>query len=96
MSHYNHSAKDVVFLVARSFSKCVVNTHSKASNSTDQKTAKLSLELSEERRGPLLWKFNNALVDDEEYVKHLKENNPIIGEKYREFDDHRLKCELMQ
>ena len=60
MSHYNHSAKDVVFLVARSFSKCVVNIHSKASNTTDQKAIKLSLELAEERRDPLVWKFNNA------------------------------------
>ena len=84
------------FLVARSFSKCVVNIHSKASNATAQKAMERSLELSEERRGPLMWKFNNAFVDDEKYVNHIIENNPIIGEKYREFHDHRLKWELMQ
>ena len=46
----------------------------------------------------IYWKFNNALFDYEEYyyVNHIKENNPFIGEKYRELDDHRLKWELMQ
>jgi len=72
------------FLVARSFSNCVVNINTKASNAPDHKAIKLSLQLSEERRGPGLWKFNNSLVDDVEYVNHMKENYPIIGEKYRD------------
>ena len=79
------------FLVAYSLSKCVVNIHTKASKAPDHNAIKLSLELSEERRGPGLWKFNNALVDDEEYVNRIKANYPIIGEKYRDLDDHRLK-----
>ena len=40
------------FLVARSLSKCVVKIHTKASNAPDHNAIKLSLELSEERRGP--------------------------------------------
>ena len=32
---------------------------------------KLFQELSEERRGPGLWKFNNALFDDEEYLNRI-------------------------
>ena len=84
------------FLVALSLSKCVVNIHTKASNAPDHNAIKLSLELSEERRGPGLWKFNNALIDDEEYVNRIKANYPIIGEKYRDLDDHRLKWELIK
>ena len=83
-------------LVALSLSKWVVNIHTKASNAPDHNAIKLSLELSEERRGPGLWKFNNALVDDEEYVNRIKANYPIIGEKYRDLDDHRLKWELIK
>ena len=75
------------FLVARSFSTCVANIHTKASNAPDHNAIKLSLEFLEERRGPGLWKFNNALVDDEEYVSRIKVNYPIIGEKYRDLDD---------
>ena len=50
----------------------------------------------EERRGPGLWKFNNTIVDDEEYINLIKENYPVIGEKYRDLDDHRLKWELIK
>ena len=84
------------FLVAHSFSDCVVNKDTEASNAPDYKARKLSLELTEDRRGPGLWKCNNSLVHDEEYVKHIKENYPIIGEKYRDLDDHRLKWSLLK
>ena len=57
---------------------------------------KLSLNFLEERRDPGLWKFNNALVDDEEYVSCIKVNYPIIDEKYRDLDDHRLRWELIE
>ena len=80
-----------LFLVARSFSQCVVNMHAKASNATDHKAIKLSLELLGEKPGPGLWKFNNALVDHEEKVKSIKENYPIKVKKYQDLDDHRLK-----
>ena len=73
-----------------------MNIDTKASNAPDHKAVKLSLQLSEERRGPGLWKFNNSLVDDEEYVNRIKQNYPITGEKYRDLDDHRLKWELIK
>ena len=88
--------KNRFFLVARSFSKLVVSVDTKASNAPDHKAIKLSLKLSDEKRGPGLWKFNNSLVDDEDYVNRIKENYPIIGEKYRDLDDHRLKWGLIK
>ena len=84
------------FLVAHCLSKCLVNIQTKVSNAPDHNAIKLSLEPSEERQGPGLWKFNNALVDDEEYVNRVKANYPIIGEKCRDLNDHRLKCQLIQ
>lgn len=68
--------KDRLFL-ACSFSNCVVNIHTKASNAPNHKAIKLSLELSEERQSPGLWKFNNTLADDEEYLNCIRENDPI-------------------
>ena len=40
------------FLVARFLSKCVVNIHTKASNAPNHNAIKLSLEPSEEKKGP--------------------------------------------
>ena len=65
------------FRVARSFSKCVVIINTKVSNATDHKAIKLSLELSEQRRGPGLWMFNNSLVDDEEHANRIKKIIPF-------------------
>ena len=45
---------------------------------------------------PKLWKLNNSLVDDEGYVNRIKENYTIIGEKYLDLDDQRLKWELIK
>ena len=100
-SSYESQAQNVcsmiyLFLVTGSFSQCVVNIHAKASNATDHKAIKFSLELLGEKRGPGLWKFNNALVDHEEYVNRIKENYSITGEKYQDLDDHRLKWELIK
>ena len=58
-----------------------MNIHAKASNATDHKAIKFSLELLGEKRGPRLSNFNNALVDHEEYVNRIKENDSITGEK---------------
>ena len=61
------------FLVARPLTNWVLNIETKASNAPDHKAIKLTLKLLEEKRGPGLWKFNNSLVEDEEYVKLIKE-----------------------
>ena len=74
----------------------VLNIETKASNAPDHKAIKLTLKPLGVKRGPGLWKFNNSLVEDEEYVKLIKENYPIIGEKYRELEDKRLCWELIK
>ena len=84
------------FLVARPLTNWVLNIETKASNAPDHKAIKLTLKPLGVKRGPGLWKFNNSLVEDEEYVKLIKENYPIIGEKYRELEDKRLCWELIK
>lgn len=44
------------------------------------------------KRGPGLWKFNKALLEDEEYVNLIRENYvyAYISEKYSGQEDKRL------
>ena len=84
------------FLVARPLTNWVLNIETKASNAPVHKAIKLTLKPLGVKRGPGLWKLNISVVEDEEYVKLIKENYPIIGEKYRELEDKRLCWELIK
>ena len=70
------------FLLSESIIKWVVKTNTKASNAPDHKAIVLDLNILNEKRGPSLWKFNNSLVEDNEYIGLIKENYPAIHEKY--------------
>lgn len=41
-------------------------------------------------------KFNNSLVEDNEFVKLIKQSYPAICEKYLDFRDDRLKWEFIK
>ena len=84
------------FLVSESIIKWVVKTNTKASNAPDHKAIVLDLNILNEKRGPGLWKFNNSLVEDNEYIGLIKENYPAIHEKYSYLKDDRLKWELIK
>ena len=84
------------FLVSESIIKWVVKTNTKASNAPDHKAIVLDLNILNEKRGPGLWKFNNSLVEDNEYIGLIKENYPAIHEKYSHLKDDRLKWELIK
>ena len=45
-------------------------------------------------RGPGLWKFNNSLLKDKNYLTVITESYPIISEKYANIVDKRLRWEL--
>ena len=47
-------------------------------------------------KGPGFWKFNNTLLEDEEYVTLIRELIPQIREKYYSILDKRLLWELMK
>ena len=74
----------------------VVKVNTKVSNAPDHKAVVLDLKILSEKRGPGLWKFNNSLVEDNEYIDLIKENYPAIHEKYLDLKDDRLKWELIK
>jgi len=45
---------------------------------------------------PGLWKFNNSLLKDKNYLILITESNPIISEKYANIVDKRLRWELIK
>ena len=47
-------------------------------------------------RGPGLWKFNNSLLKDKNYLTLITESYPIISEKYANIVDKRLRWELIK
>ena len=62
----------------------------------DHKAVKLQLTIPQGKRGPGLWKFNNSLLEDEDYIELIKANFPVIREKYLGIGDERLKWELLK
>ena len=54
------------------------------------------MKLPKATRGPGLWKFNNSLLKDKEYIKQITDSYPIIREKYAGIEDKRLKWKLIK
>ena len=81
---------------AKSVENWVIKTNTKVSNAPDHKAVVLDLKILSEKRGPGLWKFNNSLVEDNEYVELIEENYTAILEKYSDLKDDRLKWELIK
>ena len=84
------------FLVSNPITKLVLATDSRISIAPDHKAVRLKLKISNCSRGPGLWKFNNSLLEDENYVNLIKDNYPKIKEKYIDIEDKRLKWELIK
>ena len=70
------------FLIAKHLTQHVHNVETKLATTPDHKAIKLSLKLSQVIRGPGLWKFNNSLLKDKNYLTLITESYPIISEKY--------------
>ena len=84
------------FLVAQLLTNHVSHLDTIVSIAPDHKAVKLQLTIPQGKRGPGLWKFNNSLLEDEDYIKLIKENFPVIREKYLGIEDERLKWELLK
>ena len=85
------------FLISRPLSCCVKNTEIRTSIAPDHKSIFLNIEIKNEfARGPGLWKFNNTLLEDENYKELIEFYYPQILVKYREITDKQLLWELIK
>ena len=85
------------FLISRPLFSCVKNTEIRTSIAPDHKSIFLNIEVGNEfSRGPGLWKFNNTLLEDENYKILIEFYYPQILVKYREVEDKQILWELIK
>ena len=86
-----------IFLVAQSFKSNIRTAEICSSISPDHKAIYLSVEINDAfHRGPGMWKFNNQLLEDENYVQLITGRLPRILAKYQEVESHQLLWELIK
>ena len=72
------------FLVSRPISYNVKRTEVRSSIAPDHKAIFLGMELqSELKKGPWTWKFNNTLLEDQDYIDLINFIYPRTLEKYK-------------
>ena len=85
------------FLIAQSLKLNIRTAEIRSSIAPDHKAIYLSTEINDEfHRGPRTWKFNNQLLEDENYVQLITECLPRILAKYQEVESHQLLWELIK
>ena len=85
------------FVISRSLSSCVKNVEIRTSIAPDHKSVFFNVGVKKEFiRGPGLWKFNNTLLEDENYKDLIEFYYPQILNKYSEVVDEQLLWELIK
>ena len=62
----------------------------------DHRAVRLNVKLTSNKRGPGLWKFNNSLLLDDEFVSLIETSYSAIKEKLCELGDKQLKWEMIK
>ena len=62
----------------------------------DHRAVRLNVNLTSNKRGPGLWKFNNSLLLDDDFVSLIETSYSAISGKYCELDDKQLKWEMIK
>ena len=84
------------FLVARNLTKYVQKVDIQSSIAPDHKTVLLSLHWTKVvPRGPGFWKFNNALLEDNNFVEQMRQRYSGFPETYNYIQDERMYWELL-
>jgi len=83
-------------LIANSMSHLVSHVNIGISIAPDHRTVRLNVNLTSNKRGPGLWKFNNSLLLDDEFVSLIETSYSAISEKFCELDDKQLKWEMIK
>jgi len=84
------------FLIANSMSHLVSHVNIGISIALDHRAVRLNVNLTPNKRGPGLWKFNNSLLLDDEFVSLIETSYSAISEKFCELDDKQLKWEMIK
>ena len=85
------------FLIAQSLKSNIRTAEIRFSVAPDHKAIYLSVEINDAfHRGPGTWKFNNQLLQDENYVQLITGCLPKILAKYQEVESHQLLWELIK
>ena len=63
---------------------------------SDHKAIFLSSKIKKNNfsRGPATWKFNNSLLQDENYLQSVKNSFPLIENKYQDVENKQFLWEL--
>ena len=85
------------FLISNSMTAHVKKAEIRVSITPDHKATFLSLEIQGDfKRGPGSWKFNNQLLEDENFVQLVNTTYPEILEKYKDLENKRLVWEMIK
>ena len=83
------------FLIAKNLTKYVQKVDIHPSIAPDHWTISLSLQWTKEvPRGPGFWKFNNTLLNDDNYIQQIRRTYPETREKYEYIHDKRTLWEI--
>ena len=65
---------------------------------TDHSTVVTHIQSEElsKKPGPGIWKFNSALLKDNEYMNGIRECVQLAKVKYQDVEDHRLSWDLIK
>ena len=94
---FNLKSRIDYFLISRSLSCDVKQAEIRISIAPDNNTIFLSINVKNDfNRGPGLWKFNNTLLEDNNYKELITFYYPQILRKYSEVTDNQLLWELIK
>ena len=73
--------------------QCIINAPE-----TDHSAITLYLKTEDllQPKAPGFWKFNNSLLDDENFTSAIRESLPVFKDKYADLDDLGLKWDLIK
>ena len=85
------------FLISDAMTANVKKAEIRASIAPDHKAIFLSLEIQGDfKRAPGSWKFNNQLLEDENFIQLVNRTYPEILEKYKDLENKRLLWEMIK
>ena len=83
------------FLISSKITTKVKRAEIRTSIAPDHKATFLSFETGEFRRGPGSWKFNNQLLEDNNYIQLITQSLPEVLDKYKDLESKQLLWEMI-